>query len=199
MSRNDDVVRITAADVSAAVPLCEPVEEGIGWYRVTTLDFMVKEPGRLGKMFGGGDGISVTIDPSPVDGGVPIWSTQVRFAKGTDIQREFSRTGLEWPVWWSIPDVTHLVEKVRLLEFVAFATPELALPWFVRLHAAANGTDAAAPVVVARSISSPMRSGHQELEDFDDISDDVDSSMLSDELKKMAYGEWQVRATEHGF
>lgn len=37
--------------------------------------------------------------------------------------------------------MTTLVTKIPMLTFVRFATPELALPWFVRLYAAATDTD----------------------------------------------------------
>jgi hypothetical protein len=197
MGDSEDRVRITAADVSAAVPLCEPVEEGTFGYRVVNLDFSAKEPGRFGKMFGGGDGISVSIDLPAVEGGVPIWSTQVRFERGLDADREFSRAGLEWPIWWAIPDLSHFIEKARILQFTGFATAELALPWFVRLHAVVAGVDPLAPVVVTRSVSSPMRSNADR--EFDDTWDDVAESEFSDDLKGIAYGEWQARAHEHGF
>jgi hypothetical protein len=164
---------------------------------VVELDFSAKEQSRLGRMFKGADGISVNIDPSPVEGGAFMWSAQVRFPRGIDVQREFNRVGLDWPVWWSIPDMTHLVEKARILEFVGFAWPELALPWFVRLHAAVTGVDALAPVVVTRSERSPMRPDHDEIDDLDDLLEDVGESVLSDSLKQQAYGEWQARAAEH--
>ena len=45
-------------------------------------------------------------------------SSQVRFPRGTDLEREFTRVGQDWPVWWAIPDMTHLVEKARILDFV---------------------------------------------------------------------------------
>ncbi len=96
----------------------------------------------------------------------------------------------------SIPDMTHLVEKARIVDFVGFAWPELALPWFVRLHAAATGVDALAPVVVTRNVKSPMRPEHHDIEDLDDLIDDVQESTLSDSLKQRAYGEWQTRAAE---
>jgi hypothetical protein len=103
---------------------------------------------------------------------------------------------LDWPVWWAIPDMTHLVAKARILEFVGFARPELALAWFVRLHAAATGVDAFAPVVVTRSVKAPMRPEHDEIDDLDDLIDDVQRSTLSDAFKQQAYGEWQSRAAE---
>jgi hypothetical protein len=93
--------------------------------------------------------------------------------------------------------MSHLVEKARILDFVGFAWPELALPWFVRLHAAATGVDALAPVVVTRNVKSPMRAEHDEIEDVDDLIDDVQESTLSDAFKQQAYGEWQARAAEH--
>lgn len=186
---------ITATDVEAAIALAEPVPESAS-YRVTTLEFAATGRSRLAKMFGAGDGISVNVDPSPVDGGAFSWHTQVRFPRGIDFDREFNRVGLDWPVWWAIPEMTHLVEKVRILEFVGFATPELALPWFVRLHAAATGVDALAPVEVTRDVKSPMRPHHDSLDDLDDVMDDVERSVQSDSLKRQAYGEWQARAAE---
>ena len=92
--------------------------------------------------------------------------------------------------------MTHLVEKARILDFVGFAWPELALPWFVRLHAAATGADALAPVVVRRDVTSPMRAEYQEINDLDDLIDELGESMLSDSFKQQAYGEWQSRAAE---
>ena len=146
MSKGVSTVKITAANIDAAIALAEPIPESAsGSYRVTTLEFSAKEPSRFAKMFNSGDGITVTVDPSPVEGGAFLWSTQVRFPRGTDIEREFARVGLDWPAWWAIPDMTHLVEKARIVDFVGFAWPELALPWFVRLHAAATGVDALAP------------------------------------------------------
>ena len=198
MSNDGDPVKITAANVEAAVALAEPVAESAsGSYRVTTLEFSAKEPSRFAKMFKGGDGISVTVDPSPVEGGAFLWATQVRFPRGFDAGREFARVGLDWPVWWAIPDMTHLVEKVRILDLVGFASPELALPWFVRLHAAATGVDPFAPVVVSRTVKSPMRPEHDDIEDLDDLIDEVQESTLSDAMKLEAYGEWQARAAEH--
>jgi hypothetical protein len=197
MSKDPDPVRITAASVDAAVALAEPMPESASVsYQVTTLEFSAKEPSRLGRMFKGGDNISVTVDPSPVDGGAFLWATQVRFPRGIDFEREFARVGLEWPVWWAIPDMTHLIEKARILEFVGFAWPELALPWFVRLHAAATGVDALAPVVVTRSVKAPMRPEHDDIDDLDDLIDELQESTLSDSFKQQAYGEWQARAAE---
>jgi len=197
MSNDVDHVKITAANVGPAVALAEPIPESASAsYQVTTLEFSAKEPSRFAKMFKGGDGIAVSVDPSPAQGGAFMWSTQVRFPKGIDFEREFARVGLDWPVWWAIPDMTHLVEKARILDFVGFAWPELALPWFVRLHAAATGADALAPVVVKREVTSPMRPEYQEIDDLDDLIDDVGESMLSDSLKQQAYGEWQSRAAE---
>lgn len=199
MSKGPAPVEITAADVAAAVALAEPVPESASVaYQVTTLDLSAKGQSRFGRMFKGGDGISVTVDPSPVEGGAWLWSTQVRFPRGIQFEREFARVGLTWPVWWAIPDRTHLVEKARILEFVGFARPELALPWFVRLHAAATGADALAPIVVTRSVKAPMRAEHDEVEDLDDLIDEVREATLSDSLKQQAYGEWQARAAEHG-
>jgi hypothetical protein len=198
MSRGESPVKITAANVEGAVALAEPIPESASVsYQVTTLEFSAKEPSRFAKVFKGGDGITVNVDPSPVEGGAFLWSTQVRFPRGIDFEREFARVGLEWPVWWAIPDMSHLVEKARILDFVGFAWPELALPWFVRLHAAATGVDALAPVVVTRNVKSPMRAEHDEIEDVDDLIDDVQESTLSDAFKQQAYGEWQARAAEH--
>jgi hypothetical protein len=197
MSKDPGPVKITAANIDAAVALAEPIPESASVsYQVTTLEFSAKEPSRLGRMFKGGDSISVSVDPSPVEGGALLWSTQVRFPRGIDFEREFARVGLAWPVWWAIPDMTHLVEKARILEFVGFAWPELALPWFVRLHAAATGVDALAPVVVTRSVKAPMRPETDEIHDLDDLIDELQESTLSDSLKQHAYGEWQARAAE---
>lgn len=197
MSKDAGPVKITAANVAAAVALAEPIADSASVsYQVATLEFSAKEPSRFGRMFKGGDGISVTVEPSPVEGGAFLWSTQVRFPRGIDFEREFSRTGLEWPVWWAIPDMTHLVEKARMLDFVGFAWPELALAWFVRLHATATGVDPLAPVVVTHSVKSPMRPEHHDVEDIDDLIDGVQESTLSDSLKQQAYGEWQARAAE---
>lgn len=197
MSKGAFSVKVTAANVDAAVALAEPIAESASVsYQVTTLEFSAKEPSRFAKVFKGGEGITVNVDPSPVEGGAFLWSTQVRFPRGIDFEREFARVGLEWPVWWAIPDMAHLVEKARILDFVGFAWPELALPWFVRLHAAATGVDALAPVVVTRNVKSPMRPEHDEIEDLDDLIDDVQESTLSDAFKQQAYGEWQTRAAE---
>jgi hypothetical protein len=197
MSNDADPVEITATNVAAAVALAEPVpESALIPYRVTTLQFSSEQPSRFAKMFKSAGGITVSVDPSPVQGGAFTWSTQVRFPKGTDFEREFARVGLDWPVWWAIPDMTHLVAKVRILDVVGFAWPELALPWFVRLHAAVTGADALAPVVVRRDVRSPMRPEYDEVDDLDDLIDDVGESMLSDALKQQAYGEWQSRAAE---
>jgi hypothetical protein len=197
MSNRADTVEITAANVAAAVALAEPVPESASVsYRVTTLEFSAEQPSRFAKLFRGGGGITVSVDPSPVQGGAFTWSTQVRFPKGIDFDREFARVGLDWPLWWAIPDMTHLVESARILDVVGFAWPELALPWFVRLHAAVTGTDALAPVVVRRDVRSPMRPDYDEINDLDDLIDDVGESMLSDALKQQAYGEWQARAAE---
>ena len=198
MSKGLSPVKITPANIEAAIALAEPIPESASVsYQVTTLEFSAKEPSRFAKMFNSGDGITVTVDPSPVEGGAFLWSTQVRFPRGTDFEREFARVGLDWPVWWAIPDMTHLVEKARIVDFVGFAWPELALPWFVRLHAAATGVDALAPVVVTRNVKSPMRPEHQDIEDLDDLIDEVQESTLSDAFKQQAYGEWQTRAVEH--
>jgi hypothetical protein len=198
MSKAASPVKITAANVEAAIALAEPIPESASVsYQVTTLEFSAKEPSRFAKMFNSGDGITVTVDPSPVEGGAFLWSTQVRFPRGTDFEREFARVGLDWPVWWAIPDMTHLVEKARILDFVGFAWPELALGWFVRLHAAATSVDALAPVVVTRHVKSPMRPEHDDIEDLEDLVDDVQESTLSDSFKQQAYGEWQARAADH--
>lgn len=198
MPKDAAPVKITAANVAAAVALAAPIPESASAsYRVTTLEFSAKEPSRFGKLFKGGDGISVTVDPSPVEGGAFLWSTQVRFPRGIDVEREFARVGLDWPVWWAIPDMTHLIEKARILEFVGFAAPELALAWFVRLHAAATGADPSAPVVVSRTVKSPMRAEHDDIEDLGDLVDEVQQATLSDAVKQQAYSAWQLRAAEH--
>lgn len=199
MSNESRSVRISVADVSSARALSEPVPESrSGSYHVTTLEISTKEPSRLGRMFKGSDGISVTVDPSPVEGGAFLWSSQVKFPRGTDLEREFTRVGLNWPVWWAVPDLTHLVEKVRHLEFVGFAWPELALPWFIRLHAAATGGDALAPVVVTRTVKAPLRPDHDRIDDLEDLIHEVQESTWSDAAKLHAYGEWQSRAADHG-
>ena len=198
MSKGLSPVKITAANIEAAIALAEPIPESASVsYQVTTLELSAKEPSRFAKMFNSGDSITLTVDPSPVGGGAFLWSTQVRFPRGTDFEREFARTGLDWPVWWAIPDMTHLVEKARIVVVVGFAWPELALPWFVRLHAAATGVDALAPVVVTRNVTSPMRPEHHDIDDLDDLIDDIQASTLSDAFKQQAYGEWQTRAAEH--
>lgn len=81
MERDQQIVRITADDVSAAIPLAEPMPERIRSRQVTKLDVMEKEPSRFGRMFkaGRGGGISVTLDPFPVPGGAFEWATQTRF------------------------------------------------------------------------------------------------------------------------
>ncbi len=198
MSKGPAPAKITAANVDAAIALAEPIPESASVsYQVTTLEFSAKEPSRFAKMFNSGDGIAVTVDPSPAEGGAFLWSTQVRFPRGTDIEREFGRVGLDWPVWWAIPDMTHLIEKARILDLVGFAWPELALPWFVRLHAAMAGVDALAPVVVTRNVKSPMRPEHRDIEDLGDLIDEVQESTMSDSLMQQAYGDWQTRAAEH--
>ena len=197
MSNDLGPVTITAEDITAAVPLAEPIPESAsGSYRVATLELSDKEPSRLGKMFKGGGGLSVTVDPSPVDGGAWLWATQVRFPRKIDVTSEFSRVGLDWPVWWAIPDMTNLVEKVRILDFVGFAWPELALPWFVRLHAAATGVDPLAPVVVTRREKTMIRPDSDKIEDLEELVEEVQQEMFSDALKQQAYDEWQARAAE---
>lgn len=122
----------------------------------------------------------------------------MRFGRRVDIDGAFRRAGLEWPVWWAVGqgDMTTLVEKISLLTFVGFAPPELALPWFVRLHAAAAGCDPLAPVIVVRRVASPMRSDVDEPDDLDDLLDDVRDSEHSDAMKRDAYESWLERAAD---
>lgn len=192
----DQSARITATDVSAAVPLAQPVEATTlsPWRRVE-LRISAVESSRLRRMFSGG-GIEIHLLPSPVPGGAFEWSTQVRFPRKLAVLDEFRRAGVEWPVWWAVGtgDMTNLVEKIPLLNFVGFAAPEVALPWFVRLHAAATETDPLAPVLVTRSVESPLR--NEDIDDLDDLMRDVNESMMSDRYKAEAYEEWLAREAD---
>jgi hypothetical protein len=201
MGNEQQVVRITAADVTAAIALAEPTPERTGSRQVTTLDFMEKEPSRLARVFtrGGAGAMSVTVDPSPVPGGAYLWSTQVRFPR-IDLEAAFRRTGLEWPIWWAvgIGEMTNLIDKrsLRMLDFVGFATPELALPWFVRLSAAAAERDPLAPIVVRRTVRTPIDQEYDDVDDIEDLWIEAGRGLLSDAMKLEAYEAWQEREDE---
>ena len=52
MSKGLSPVKITAANIEAAIALAEPIPESASVsYQVTTLDFSAKEPSRFAKMF----------------------------------------------------------------------------------------------------------------------------------------------------
>lgn len=191
---------VTASDVSAAIPLARPTSSTGASRKVTMLQLDAEAPSRR-KLFGSRrrGGISVTVDPSPVPDGPFEWATQVRFPRGVDVHQAFARVGLEWPVWWAVGlgEMTTLIEKIRMLTFVGFADPALALPWFVRLHAAATGAEPHAPVRVTGSVSTPLPVTHHDNLALD-VLHHVQASAHSDRLKLQAYEEWRSRAAEAG-
>lgn len=201
---NSNEVEITADDVGAAMALAVPATDTAWSHKQTTLHFRARdEPSSgLGRLLGGGRGrgIAVHLDPSPVPAGPFIWSTQVRFPRGAGVAESLARAGVAWPMWWAVGqgDLTTLVERARMLVFTGFAGPALALPWFVRLHAAATGADPADPVRVSASVTSPLnpRLTDDGIEDVIRLASD---ELHSDQLKALAYEQWQARATEVGY
>lgn len=196
-----DTVTISVDDVGPAAVLAQPARSTDWTQRVTALQFGT--PGAPAKrgLFGrgGGGGIEVDIWPLPMPDAPLQWSTQVRFGRGADIEVALRRAGVEWPVWWAVGDgeMSVLVPRARMLMFTGFANAHLALPWFVRLNAAATGGEPGAPVQVTvetRRVHDPMQDGTLLGGVIDAYAEE-----RSDELKRAAYEEWQVRAAANGY
>lgn len=203
MGQDDQLVRISAGDITAAIPLAEPEPDQGSKKMATTIDLMQREPGALGRLFkGSGVGVSFEIHPFQL-GGPHYYFTDVRFPRGTDIESAFRRAGLEWPVWWMVDDVSHLIDKMGLksLSVAGFARPEYALPWFVRLHAVLTDSDPFAPVFVRRSVhkvsADGMNRGVDSLWEFmREVGDVVRREVTDEILKQQAYEQWLEREGE---
>lgn len=203
MGRDRPIVPISAADLRVALELAEPEPDEGSKEFTTSLDFMVKEPSGLGKVFrSGGVELSVAVEPL-VDGGPHYWYTDVRFPRRFDVHAEFARVGLEWPVWWAVSEVTHLVDKTGLkqLSFSGFGAAEYALPWFVRLHAAIAGIDPSTTVFVRRSVERVGEAGdYRRVDSFWEFMYELNESIrkenTDERLKQLALEEWYEREAE---
>jgi hypothetical protein len=204
MGQDQELVRITAADITAALPLAEP-EPNVGSKRMTTtLDLMREAPSGLGKLFKSrGVGLSISVDPF-IPGGPHHWYADVKFPRRLDLTQAFSRAGLEWPVWWVIDDVSHLIDKMglKMLTVSGFGRAEYALPWFVRLHAVLAECDPFEAVFVRRSVEKvPDGVGdYRRADDYWDVMREVADSMrreaTDEQLKQEAYEAWLEREAE---
>jgi hypothetical protein len=205
MGNDAPLVRITAGDVRPALELAEPEPDHGSKKMAVTLDFMEKEPSGLGKMFGSkGVGLSVEVHAFE-PGGPHHYFSDVDFPRRVDIQQAFRRTSLEWPVWWVIDDVSHLIDKrsFKRLSVSGFGMPEYVLPWFVRLHAVVTETDPFAPVIVRRTVSKIPEGGIGDgrhidsLGDFmHEVAEDMRREATDEHLKQTALEEWRVREAE---
>lgn len=203
MAHDPPLVRITAGDVSAALELAGPEPDRGAKPMAATLDFMDKEPSGLGKLFGSkGVGLSVEVHQFQ-PGGPHHYFTDVTFPRRLDIEQAFRRTGLEWPVWWVVADVSHLIDKMGLksLSVSGFARPAYALPWFVRLYAVLTGSDPFAPVFVRRTVhtiseGAEHRGADSLWEFMREVGDYVRRAETDETLKQLAYEEWLEREAE---
>lgn len=201
VAQQQQSARITAGDVSAGLALAEPEPARDGTDMAVTLDFMDREPSGLGKVFGSkGVGLSVQVHEF-VAGGPHYYFTDVRFPRRVDIQQSFARTGLEWPVWWVVPEVSHLVDRMgtRMLSVAGFARPEYALPWFVRLHSVVADTDPYEPVLVRRGVSrisggAGVHGGIESLWDMlYEVAQEMRREATHESLQREAYEGWLER------
>ena len=203
MTHDQPLVRITAGDVIAALPLAEPEPDDGSKKMATTLDLMHEEPSGLGRLFASrGVGLSFEIHPFQ-PGGPHYYFTDVRFPRGLDLAQAFRRAGLEWPVWWSIDGVSQLVDKktLKMLTFSGFGRPEYVLPWFVRLHAVVTESDPLAPVFVRRSVDRVSAdAGHRGVDSvwelMREIGDQMRRDVTDEVLRQHAYEEWLEREAE---
>lgn len=204
MGNDAPLVRITAGDVRPALELAEPEPDHGSKKMAVTLDFMVKEPSGLGKMFGS-KGVGLSVEVHALEPGGPHhYFSDVDFPRRLDIQQAFRRTSLEWPVWWVVGDVSHLIDKMGLkrLSVSGFGMPHYVLPWFVRLHAVVTETDPFAPVIVRRTVGKipDDHSAYRDIDSFSDLMREVREDMRREEtdehLKQMALEEWRVREAE---
>lgn len=195
-----DTATISVDDVGPAAVLAQPATSTDWTQRVTTLQFGTPgSPPKRGLFGRGGGGITVDIWPLPIPDAPLQWGTQVRFGRGTDIEVALRRAGVEWPVWWAVGDgeMSVLVPRARMLTFTGFADARLALPWFVRLNAAATGGEPGAPVQVTidtRRVHDPRNDGTLLGGVMDAYAEEH-----SDALKLAAYEEWRVRAAANGY
>lgn len=199
MGRDQAYVQCSADDLRAAMELAVPEPDQGSKKFVTTLEFMGTEPSGRKLFRTRGVGLSVALMVL-VEGGPHHWFVDVRFPRRFDIHGEFARVGLEWPVWWAVPEVTHLIDKsgVKYLSFSGFGTAEYSLAWFVRLHAAIAGIEPSTPVFVRRTVD---RAGEEwdgrHIDSFADLMREVGDSMRSDatdeRLKELALEEWRER------
>jgi hypothetical protein len=122
---------------------------------VTRLDLTAEEPGRFGKLFKPGKlgPVSVSVREPIEPGGAHVWSCSAELPRKVEVDEAFARVGLDWVPWWAIPDegLTHLIPKARRLSISGFCWPQVALPWFIRLHAAFTGVDPTAPFTLTRT------------------------------------------------
>jgi hypothetical protein len=204
MGQDQQLVRITAGDVRAALPLAEPEPDHGSKQMAATLDIMQQEPGGFGKLFKSrGVGLSFEIHPFQ-PGGPHHYFADVQFPRRLDLEQAFRRTGLEWPVWWVVDDVSHLIDKMgmKMLSVSGFGRPEYVLEWFVRLHAVLTESDPFAPVFIRRTVSKiPDGDGsHHGIDSMWELMREVNDSMqreATDELlKQQAYEEWLEREAE---
>jgi hypothetical protein len=203
MAQDTPLVRITAGDVSAALELAVPEPDRGSTQMAATLEFMEKEPSGFGKLFASkGVGLSVEIHRFQPDG-PHYYFSDVTFSRRLDIEQAFRRTGLEWPVWWAVADVSHLIDKMGMksLSVSGFARPEYVLPWLVRLHAVLAETDPFAPVFVRRTVHTISDGGeHRGVESIwefmREVADHVRRAETDEVLKQLAYEEWLEREAE---
>lgn len=197
-------MQITADALTPALALAEPEPDHGSKAMTVTLDFMEREPSGLGKLFGSkGVGLSVevrTFQP----GGPHYYFCDVIFPRRLDLHAAFARAGLEWPVWWVVPEVSHLIDKAtrKSLSVAGFGRPEYVLPWFVRLHAAVAGRSPSDPVFVRRSVST-LSGDMSEFEGTESPADfmyelslTMEREATDERLKQEAYAAWLEREAE---
>lgn len=201
---HDLLVHVTAEDVGAALQLAEPEPDRGSTKMAVSLDFMEQEPSGLAKLFKS-KGVGLSVEVHALEPGGPhYYFADVRFRRSVDIESAFSRAGLEWPVWWIIEEVSHLVDKAgtKMLSVAGFGRPAYVLPWFVRLHAVVAETDPNVPVLVRRTVSklpegSAGYRGVDSLWDFmREVAESARREATDEALKAQALEEWREREAE---
>ncbi len=200
MRREQETVQISTADVTPALGLLDEKSGVLDSTLLNTLDFTAKEPGRFAKTFRSGNlgGIRVTVNDPPEPGGAHLWSCAVQFPRKLDLPSAFARVGLDWVPWWAIGvgEVTTLVDKINHLQISGFCWPQVALPWFLKLHAAYADLDPAAPVTVVRTYKQALAPGHADIDDLGDLIHEVQALEYDEHYLALQYAEWKPREAE---
>jgi hypothetical protein len=204
MRRDQVSVQISTADITPALGLLVEQETDFMRHVVTRLDLTAEEPGRLGKLFKPGklSPVSVQVREPIEPGGAHIWGCTAELPRKIDIGEAFVQVGLDWVPWWAIPDegLTHLIPKARRLSISGFCWPQVALPWFIRLHAALTGVDPTAPLTLTRTFDvdhfdeDGAPDGLYDM--VDEIRDEFREEAFDQHYLAEAYEAWKPREAE---